>query len=71
MTSNAVFVPVDHIILNFGRKLDEISAEPADPNNQVPVLVRMDFSIAQFHRINHVVLNVGATVLHKGVGIGD
>jgi hypothetical protein len=53
---------IDHIVLNVGRKLREVSTESPDANDQIPVIFGVDLGISQFIRIHHVVLNVRTAV---------
>jgi hypothetical protein len=60
--SQAMLIPINNIILNAGRKLREVSAEPANANDQIPMIIGMNLGIPQFLGIHHVVLNMRAAV---------
>jgi hypothetical protein len=57
-----MLIPVDDIILNSGRKLREISAKTPDANDQVPVILGVNFGVSQFLGVHHIVLNMRTAV---------
>ena len=45
--SERVFISVDNLLLHFGRKLDKVSGEAADPHEQIPMCLGVFAGIQQ------------------------